>query len=54
MKKSTIVSAIMLVVSAFMLSGCIFPYWDDGGYYHHGGGYRDDYRRDYYRDRYRY
>lgn len=32
MKKSSIVSAIMLAVTAFMLSGCLFPYWDDDGY----------------------
>ena len=38
MKTSKIVPAIMLFVSAAMLSGCIFPYWDDG---ERGGGHRD-------------
>jgi hypothetical protein len=37
MKKSTIVSALMLIVTGIMLSGCIFPYWDDEGRGHGGG-----------------
>lgn len=46
MKKTTIVSAIMLSIAAMMLSGCLFPYWDDegrGGHGGHGGGH-DEYR----------
>ena len=38
MKKSTIVSAIMLLATAFTLSGCLFPYWDDDGRGYRGGG----------------
>jgi len=40
MKKSMI-SMLLLFVAAFMLSGCIFPYWDGygGGY---GGGRHDN------------
>jgi hypothetical protein len=37
MKKSSMISSLVLFVAAMMLSGCIFPYWGDGG---HGGGGR--------------
>jgi hypothetical protein len=40
MKKRTIVSAIMLLATAFTLSGCLFPYWDDDGREYRGGGER--------------
>ena len=36
MKKSSKVFPLVLLVAAIMLSGCIFPYWDDG----YGGGHR--------------
>jgi len=36
MKKSSMISYLVLFVAALTLSGCIFPYWgDEGG---HGGG----------------
>jgi hypothetical protein len=35
MKKSSLISSLVLFVAAMMLSGCIFPYWGDDG-----GGYR--------------
>jgi len=31
MKKTSMVSALVLFVAAMMLSGCIFPYWDGYG-----------------------
>ena len=40
--KKTIVSFFILIVTAMMLSGCIFPCWgghDNGG--GHGQGHRD-------------
>ncbi len=42
------ISALLLLVTVMMLSGCLFPYWDDGGGPpgggprgggHRGGGY---------------
>lgn len=43
MKKITI-SSLLVIVASMMLSGCIFPYWDDGysdgG--HRGGGHHDN------------
>jgi hypothetical protein len=38
MKKSSIVSSLVLFVAAMMLSGCLFPFWgyDDG---YRGGGH---------------
>jgi len=43
MKKSTLLSSLVLFVAVMMLSGCLFPYYDDegGGHRggHHGGGY---------------
>lgn len=42
MKKTSIVSSIMLMVAVMMLSGCIFPYWEEGGRNHGGGGYKHD------------
>ncbi|GFO55026.1 hypothetical protein GMSM_20330 [Geomonas sp. Red276] len=51
MKKSSIVSALVLIMAALTLSGCIWPYWGyeggggrGGGYHdegHHDGGHRD-------------
>lgn len=38
MKKSTIISAIMLFAAAMTISGCLFPYWDDEGRGGRGGG----------------
>ena len=38
MKKSSMISVIVLFVTTMMLSGCILPYWgDEGG--HRGGGH---------------
>jgi len=38
MKKSTLISSLVLFLAALTLSGCIFPYWgDEGG--HRGGGH---------------
>lgn len=42
MKKTSIVSSIMLFITAMMLSGCIVPYWEEGGHDHGDGGYRHD------------
>ena len=42
MKRRTTLSAMILFVAAFMLSGCIFPYWDDGYRGGYGGGHRDN------------
>lgn len=48
MKKLSMISALLLLVTVMMLSGCLFPYWDDGGGPpgggprgggHRGGGY---------------
>ena len=44
MKKSTIVSAVLLFVTALTLSGCLFPYWEDEGRGGHGGGHHEGYR----------
>jgi len=42
MKKTTI-SMLLLLMAAFTLSGCIFPYWDGYGYEGgHGGGRHDN------------
>jgi hypothetical protein len=47
MRKSSIISAIVLFVAAIMLSGCILPYGDDDGgghrerHEHHEGGYHE-------------
>ncbi len=51
MKRSSIMMSALLFVTAMLLSGCIFPYWDDydgyrGGYRgghggYHGGRYHD-------------
>lgn len=39
MKKSSLISTLVLFAAAMMLSGCIFPYWGDEGYGGgHGGG----------------
>lgn len=37
MKKSSIISFIVMIVTAMMLSGCILPPFPDGD----GGGHRD-------------
>ena len=42
MKKTSIISALMLLVATLMLSGCIFPYWGDDGRYYDGGGNHHD------------
>ena len=39
MKKSTFISLLLSTIAGLMLSGCLFPYWEDGGGRHHGGGY---------------
>jgi hypothetical protein len=39
MKKSSIISALVLLVTTVMLSGCIFPYWGDEGGGRGGGHY---------------
>jgi hypothetical protein len=41
MKKTSIISSIMLVVTALTLSGCIIPFWDDGGGRGGGGGHHE-------------
>jgi hypothetical protein len=46
MKKSSIISSLVLIVATMMLSGCIFPYWDDEGGRHHGGGHSEGGYRD--------
>jgi hypothetical protein len=46
MKKSSIISSLVLFVVAMMLSGCIFPYWGDEGGGHRGGGHRDNGRHE--------
>lgn len=38
MKKNSILVSLLLLVAVMMLSGCLFPYWDEGGGYGHGGG----------------
>lgn len=53
MKKSTVASAIMLVVSALTLSGCIFPYWDDDGGHRGHGGYHEGHHERYHGEGYR-
>jgi len=39
MKKSSMISCLILFVAAMTLSGCIFPYWGDEGGYRGGGHY---------------
>ena len=39
MKKTTMISSLVLFVATMMLSGCIFPYWGDEGGGHRGGGH---------------
>ena len=39
MKKSTMISSLVLFVATMMLSGCIFPYRGDEGGGRRGGGY---------------
>lgn len=50
MKKTSILVSLVLFVAAMMLSGCIFPYWDEGGGRHgggrHGSGYGEGGHRD--------
>jgi len=56
MKKSSIISALVLFMAVLMLSGCIipYPYWGYDGYYdgghreggHHGGGHHEGGERD--------
>jgi hypothetical protein len=49
MKKTSIISSLLLFVAVMMLSGCIFPYWYDDGYYdggHRGGGHHDNGRHE--------
>ena len=41
MKKSSLISSLVLFVAAMMLSGCIFPYWGDEGRGYHGGGHHE-------------
>jgi len=43
MKKSTMISWLVLLMTAMTLSGCIWPFWwDDGGRGGgHGGGHGD-------------
>jgi len=43
MKRSFIMSWILLLLTSAVFSGCIYPYWWDDGYYHghRGGGHRD-------------
>lgn len=46
MKKTTMLTAFILLVFTALLSGCIFPYWEDGGggyHHHHHEGYHDGY-----------
>ena len=31
------ISTLALLTAAFMLSGCLYPYWADDGYYGGGG-----------------
>jgi len=40
MKKTTMMSSLVLLVTAMMLSGCIYPYWDNGYDGRRGDGYR--------------
>jgi hypothetical protein len=37
MKKTSMISALVLMVATMMLSGCLFPYWGDDGGGHRGG-----------------
>jgi hypothetical protein len=46
MKKSSIISSLVLLVAAMMLSGCLFPYWEDEGGGHRGGGHHEGGRGD--------
>ena len=40
MKRSIILSALLLFLTSMTLSGCYIPYWDHGWYGHdHGGGH---------------
>jgi flagellar basal body-associated protein FliL len=41
MKKSSMITALILLVAVMMLSGCLFPYWGDEGGGHRGGGHSD-------------
>ncbi len=41
MKKSFVISSLILFVVTMVLSGCFFPYWDDEGGGHHRGGYHE-------------
>lgn len=38
--KKTMRYSLVLFVAAAMLSGCIYPYWDNGYDGRHGDGYR--------------
>jgi hypothetical protein len=40
MKISAILSSLVLIVSVMMLSGCLFPCWDDAGGGQRRGGHR--------------
>lgn len=47
MKSMFRIFSVVVFVAAIMLSGCIFPYWDDGydggyrgGRHHDNGGHR--------------
>jgi len=44
MKISSILVSLVLLVAVMMLSGCLFPFWEEGGYRdggHRGGGHHD-------------
>lgn len=44
MRKSPLVSLLILFAMTMLLSGCIYPYWWDDGFHGHGrgGGHHDD------------
>ena len=43
MRKSPLVSLLVLFALTMLLSGCIYPYWWDDGFGHgRGGGHHDD------------
>ena len=49
MKRSSMIFSLVLMLATMMLSGCIFPYWDDDGGRHgggHGGGHHDNGRHE--------
>jgi hypothetical protein len=44
MKKSSMISMLVLFVATMMLSGCIVPFWGEEGGGHRGGGHWEERR----------